>query len=69
MTPSPPTKQVSGYDTKQSDCDVSQVTELWEMGITASFPSLPGPLWLVVVASDRALSMGQIELICVLMLN
>ena len=24
-------------------------------------PLLPGPLWLEVVASDRVLSMGQIE--------
>ena len=29
---------------------------------TSLLPSLPGPLWLVVVAPDRVLSMGQIEL-------
>ena len=27
-----------------------------------SLPLLPGPLWLGMVAPDRALSMGQIEL-------
>ena len=39
------------------------------MRSTPSLPSLAGPLWLGVVAPDRALSMGQIELICILMLN
>ena len=43
--------------------------ELWGMRSTPSLPSLPGPLWLGVVAPDRVLSMGQIELNCVLMLN
>ena len=32
-------------------------------------PSLPGPFWPKVVVPDRVLSMGQIELNCVLMLN
>ena len=43
--------------------------ELWEMRSIPSLPSLPGPLWPEVVAPDRVLSMGQIELNCVLMLN
>ena len=37
-----------------------------------SIPSLlplPDPFWLEVVALDKVLSMGQIELNCVLMLN
>ena len=34
-----------------------------------SLPSLPCPHWLGVVASDRVLSMGQIELNLVLKLN
>ena len=34
-----------------------------------SLPSLPVPHWPEVVALDRVLSMGQIELNCVLMLN
>ena len=43
--------------------------ELWGIQSTPSLPSLLGPLWPRVVASDRALSMGQIELNCVLMQN
>ena len=38
--------------------------ELWRMRRTLSLSSLPGPLWPEVVAPDRALSMGQIELNC-----
>ena len=48
------------YDTKQSD---------GEFPVMLGLPSLPGPLWLGVVASDMVLSMGQIELNCVLKLN
>ena len=47
-----------GYDTKQSDGEVSAVLELWGMRSTPSLPSLPGPLWPGVLAPDRALSMG-----------
>ncbi len=36
--------------------------ELWGMLGTPSLPSLPGPLWLGVVAPDGILSMDQIEL-------
>ena len=36
--------------------------ELWGMLSTSSLPLLPGPLWAGVVALDRVLSMGQIEL-------
>ena len=36
--------------------------ELWGMRSNPSLPSLPGPLWHGVVAPDRVLSMGQIEL-------
>ena len=36
--------------------------ELWEMWSTPSLPLLPGPLWPCVVAPDRALSLGQIEM-------
>ena len=57
------------YDTKQSDDEVLAMLELWGMQSTPSLPSLPDPLWLGVVAPDRVLSMGQIELKCVLMLN
>ena len=40
--------------------------ELLEMQSTSSLPSLPGPLWPVVLAPDRVLSMGQIEMFDIL---
>ena len=43
--------------------------ELWGMQSTPSLPSLAGSLWPGVVALDRVLSLGQIELNCVIMLN
>ena len=57
------------YDTKQSNGEVPAMLELWGMRSTPSLPSLPGPFWPGVVAPDRVLSMGQIELNCILMLN
>ncbi len=39
------------------------------MRSTPLLPSLPGPLWPGVVAPVRVLTMGQIELNCVLMIN
>ena len=53
-----PPNECPVYDTKQSDGEVPAVRELWGMRSTPSLPSLPGPLWLGVVAPDRALSMG-----------
>ena len=44
--------ECSGYDTKQSDGEVSVILELWGMQIAPSSPSLPGPLWPSVVAPD-----------------
>ena len=65
----PPLQWVSRiYDTK-SDGEVPAMLELWERQRTLSLSLLPGPLWPRVVAPDRVLSMGQIELNCVLMLN
>ena len=58
----PPPNEWLGYDTKQSDGEVPAMLELWGMWNTPSLPSLPGPLWPGVVAPDRALSMGWIEL-------
>ena len=49
------------YDTKQSDGDPSVIQELWGMRSNPSLPSLPGPLWSGVVASDSVLSIGQID--------
>ena len=43
--------------------------ELWGMRSTPSLPSLPGPFWPWVVTPEKALSMGQIEPNCILMLN
>ena len=48
---------------------VQVMLELWGMQSTPSLPSLPGPLWNGMVAPDRVVSMGQIELNCALMLN
>ena len=49
-------------DTKQSDDEVSAMLELWGMWSTPSLPLLSGPLWSRVVASDKVLSIDQIEL-------
>ena len=65
----PTPNECPGYDTKQSDGEVPVMLELWGMQSTSLLPSLPGPLWPGVVAPDRAQSMDQIELICVLLLN
>ena len=46
------------YDTEQSDGEVPVLLELWGIGSPSSLPSLPGPLWPGVVATDRVLSMG-----------
>ena len=43
--------------------------ELWGLQNTSSFPSLLGLLWPGVVAPDRVLSMGPLELSCVLKVN
>ena len=53
------------YDTKRSDGEVPVMLELWGVQSTSSLPSLPGPLWPGVAASDRVLSMGWIELNCI----
>ena len=63
------TNECPDYKAKQPDGEIPVMLELWEMWSTPSLPSLPGPLWPRVVAPDRALSVGQIELNCILMLN
>ena len=50
------------YDTKQSDGEVPVKLGLWGMRNTPSLPLLSGQLWPGVVAPDRALSIGLIEL-------
>ena len=42
-----------GYDTKQSDGDVSVMLELWRMQSTPLLLSLPGRLWSRIVAPDK----------------
>ena len=64
-----PPNKCPWYDTKQSDDEVPVMLELWGMQSTLSLPLLPGSLRLGVVAPDRVLFLGQIELNCVLMLN
>ena len=49
----------SGYETKHSDGEASALLELRGVPIILSLPSLPGPLSLWAVVSDRILSMGQ----------
>ena len=51
-----------GYGAKQSDREVSVMQELQGMQSTHSLLLLPGPLRPGVVAFDRVLFMGQIEL-------
>ena len=50
------------YDTKQSDLEASVMLELCGMRRTPSLLSFLGPLWPGVVAADRDLPIGQIEL-------
>ena len=49
----PHVNECPGFDTKQSDDEVPVMQEFWEMQSTPSLPSLPGPLWLEVVAPDK----------------
>ena len=64
-----PLNECPRYDTKQSDVEAPVMLELWGMLSTPSLPSLTGPLWPGVVAPDRVLSVGQIELSYVLVLT
>ena len=48
------------YDTKQSDGEASVMLELWVMWSTHFIAIFPR--FTFVVASDRVLSMGQVEL-------
>ena len=57
-------QRVSWYDSKKSDGEAPVMLELWGMRSTPLLPSLPGSLWLEVVARDRVLCIGQIEVNC-----
>ena len=47
------------YDTKITNDDVPVMLEVWGMRSTRSLPSLPHPLWPIVEALDKVLSMGK----------
>ena len=64
-----PLQWVSWYDTKQSDGEVPVMLELGGIGSTSLLPSHSRPLWPHVVTPDSILSMGQIVLNCILILN
>ena len=64
-----PPNECPRYDTKKLDGEATVMLEFWGMQNTTSLLSLPGPLRTRVEALDRVLSMGQIELNCVLMQN
>ena len=49
----PPPNECPGYDTMQSDGEVSVMLELWGMWRTLSLPLLPDPLQPGVVAPDK----------------
>ena len=49
--------------------EVPVTLELLGMWSTSSLSLLPDTLWPGVVAPDKVLSIGQIELNCILMLN
>ena len=66
----PPTNNnCLGYDTKQSDVEAPVMLELSGMQSTTSLPSFLSELWPRAVVTDRDLSMGQIKLNYVLMIN
>ena len=60
-----------GYEPTSDECPSELPVMLKYGGLrnTLSLPSFPGPHWPGMVALDRILSMGQIKLNCVLMLN
>ena len=58
----PPPIEYPGYDNKQSDGEAPVMLELWGIQSTPSLTLLLSPFWPGVLAPDRVLSMGQIEL-------
>ena len=57
---------VSEIQHKKYDGEASVIMELWGMRSNPLLLSLPGPLWPGVVAMDRAVSIGQMELFDIL---
>ena len=64
-----PPNECPGYDTKQSNGEAPVMIEFGGMQGTPLLSSLASRLWPGVVAPKRILSMGQIELNSVFMLN
>ena len=64
-----PPNECPRYDTKQSDGEASAIPDFGGIQITPSLPSLPSSIWPEELAPDRILSMGQIKLNYVLMIN
>ena len=60
---------MSVLDMTLSDGEAPVMLEVWGLLSTPLLSLLPGLLWPRGVAPDRVLSMGEIELNCVLMLN
>ena len=58
----PPLHECTRYDIKGSDGEALVMLELWRMQSALSLLLFPSPLWPGVVAPERVLSMGQIEL-------
>ena len=50
-----------GYDTKHTDARAPVMLELRGMRSTPLLPSIPVLLWSGVIANDRVLSMGLVE--------
>ena len=65
----PPRNEYPIYDARHTNGEVPVMLELWGIRSSPSLPSLSGPLRPAVVAPNRVLSMGQIELNCVRILN
>ena len=63
------TDWISGYDSKQSDGEDPVMLDLWGMQNTPLLPLLLGPFWSGVVTPYRFLSMDQIGLNSVFMIN
>ena len=58
------------HKTQQTNQLTNQIVlNFWGMQRNSSLPLFPGSLWLGVVAPDRDLSLGQIELNSVITLN
>ena len=64
-----PPHECPSYETKQSDGEVPVIPEFLGMQSTPSLPLFPALLCPRMVALDRVLSMGQIQLNCALMLK